>query len=101
MDPRIDEIEDRIYRISTFVPEINEPGGDGNRRGYQRRSITWALHDYRRRRGQRRLNLLAEIMQPTTLRLLQEAGLRGGDRCLDLGCGGGNVVLDTACASVT
>jgi SAM-dependent methyltransferase len=46
--------------------------------------------------GKRRLNLLAEIMQPTTLRLLQEAGLRDGDRCLDLGCGGGNVVLDLA-----
>ncbi len=37
--------------------------------------------------GKQRLNLLAEIMQPTTLRLLQQAGLRSGDRCLDLGCG--------------
>ena len=46
--------------------------------------------------GKRRLNLLAEIMQPTTLRLLAEAGLRSVDRCLDLGCGGGNVVLDIA-----
>ena len=46
--------------------------------------------------GKRRLNLLAEIMQPTTLRLLEDAGLRRGDRCLDLGCGGGNVVLDIA-----
>jgi SAM-dependent methyltransferase len=46
--------------------------------------------------GKRRLDLLAEIMQPTTLRLLADAGLRGGDRCLDLGCGGGNVVLDMA-----
>ena len=46
--------------------------------------------------GKRRLNLLAEIMQPATLRLLAEAGLRGGDRCLDLGCGGGNVALDIA-----
>ena len=47
-------------------------------------------------RGKQRLNLLAEIMQPTTLRLLQQAGLRSGDRCLDLGCGGGDVVLDMA-----
>ena len=46
--------------------------------------------------GKRRLSLLAEIMRPTTLRLLDEAGLRRGDRCLDLGCGGGFVVLDIA-----
>jgi hypothetical protein len=46
--------------------------------------------------GKRRLDLLAEMMQPTTLRLLTDAGLRSGDRCLDLGCGGGNVVLDMA-----
>jgi hypothetical protein len=46
--------------------------------------------------GKRRLDLLAEIMRPTTLRLLEEAGLSSGDRCLDLGCGGGSVVLDMA-----
>jgi SAM-dependent methyltransferase len=46
--------------------------------------------------GKRRLDLLAEMMRPTTLRLLAEAGLSSGDRCLDLGCGGGNVVLDMA-----
>jgi len=46
--------------------------------------------------GKRRLDLLAEIMQPTTLRLLAEAGLRGGDRCPDLSCGGGNVTQDMA-----
>src|SRR5262249_53586723 len=44
--------------------------------------------------GKRRLNLLAEIFQPTTLRLLKSAGLHPGDRCLDLGCGGGHVALD-------
>ena len=46
--------------------------------------------------GKRRLNLLAEIFQPTTLRLLKDAGLHAGDRCLDLGCGGGHVALDMA-----
>ncbi len=46
--------------------------------------------------GKQRLDLLAEMMRPTTLRLLEQAGLRSGDRCLDLGCGGGNVVLDMA-----
>ena len=35
--------------------------------------------------GKRRLNLLAEIFQPTSLRLLKDAGLHAGDRCLDLG----------------
>ena len=46
--------------------------------------------------GKRRLSLLSEIMLPSTLRLLGEAGLRAGDRCLDAGCGGGHVVLDMA-----
>jgi len=46
--------------------------------------------------GKRRLNLLAEIFQPTTRRLLKDAGLHPGDRCLDLGCGGGHVALDMA-----
>jgi SAM-dependent methyltransferase len=46
--------------------------------------------------GKRRLDLLAELMRPTTLRLLEDAGLGSGDRCLDLGCGGGSVVLDMA-----
>jgi SAM-dependent methyltransferase len=46
--------------------------------------------------GKRRLNLLAEVFRPTTLRLLADAGLRSGDRCLDLGCGGGHVARDMA-----
>jgi len=46
--------------------------------------------------GKRRLDLLAEIFRPTTLRLLTDAGLRSGDRCLDVGSGGGHVGLDLA-----
>ena len=34
--------------------------------------------------GKRRLNLLAEIMEPATLRLLDDTGLRAGDRFHDL-----------------
>jgi SAM-dependent methyltransferase len=46
--------------------------------------------------GKRRLNLLAEIMRPTTLQLLTDVGVRTGDRCLDVGCGGGHVTLELA-----
>lgn len=42
--------------------------------------------------GKERLKLLAEVLQPTTLRLLQHnAKLSEGMRCLDVGCGGGFV----------
>lgn len=41
--------------------------------------------------GKRRLDLLAQIMAPTTDALLGRAGVRPGMRCLDLGCGGGHV----------
>jgi precorrin-6B methylase 2 len=46
--------------------------------------------------GKRRLDLLSDIMRETTLRLLEDAQLRGGDRVLDVGCGGGHVALDMA-----
>ena len=41
--------------------------------------------------GKERLNLLSEVMFPTTSQLLQRVGLRKGMKCLDMGCGGGHV----------
>jgi hypothetical protein len=38
--------------------------------------------------GKWRLNLLADIMRPTTLALLAQAGVREGQTCVDVGCGG-------------
>ncbi len=46
--------------------------------------------------GKRRLDLLSDIMRETTQRLLEDAGLKRGDRVLDVGCGGGHVALDMA-----
>jgi len=46
--------------------------------------------------GKRRLNLLAEIMRPTTLELFDMAGVREGHLCVDVGCGGGHATLDLA-----
>jgi predicted O-methyltransferase YrrM len=45
------------------------------------------------RQGKERLKLLAEVMFPTTSRLLGDVGLRAGMRCLDVACGGGDVTL--------
>lgn len=41
--------------------------------------------------GARRLNLLAEVMGPTTEALLHAAGIAAGMTCLDVGCGVGHV----------
>jgi len=46
--------------------------------------------------GKDRLNVLAAVMRPTTLALLQRAGIAPGRRCLDVGCGGGHVAIDMA-----
>jgi SAM-dependent methyltransferase len=46
--------------------------------------------------GKWRLNLLAEIMRPTTLALLAQAGVRKGQTCVDVGCGGGHMTLELA-----
>src|SRR5213080_4302867 len=43
--------------------------------------------------GKKRLDLLARVMLPTTMQLLDRVGLIRGMKCLDVGCGGGHVAL--------
>jgi predicted O-methyltransferase YrrM len=43
------------------------------------------------RAGNERLELLAQVMLPTTSHLLATIGLGAGMQCLDVGCGGGHV----------
>ena len=46
--------------------------------------------------GRERLRLLARVMRPASLALLERAGVTAGLRCLDVGCGGGDVTFDLA-----
>jgi ubiquinone/menaquinone biosynthesis C-methylase UbiE len=46
--------------------------------------------------GRERLRVLGRVMRPTTLPLLERAGVTSGLRCLDVGCGGGDVTFDLA-----
>ena len=48
------------------------------------------------RAGAERLHLLNRAKWPTTEQLLRSVGLRAGMRCLDLGCGSGDVTLKMA-----
>ena len=48
------------------------------------------------RAGAERLHLLNRAKWPTTEQLLSSVGLRAGMRCLDLGCGSGDVTLNMA-----
>ncbi len=43
--------------------------------------------------GKKRLDLLARVMLPTTIQLLDRVGLIRGMKCLDVGCGGGHVAM--------
>jgi ubiquinone/menaquinone biosynthesis C-methylase UbiE len=46
--------------------------------------------------GRERLRVLGRVMHPSTTALLDRCGLRDGMRCLDAGCGGGDVSLELA-----
>jgi protein-L-isoaspartate O-methyltransferase len=43
--------------------------------------------------GKVRLDLLARVMLPTTVQLLDRVGMGRGMKCLDAGCGSGHVAL--------
>ena len=43
--------------------------------------------------GKKRLDLLARVMLPTTVQLLNRVDLVRGMKCLDVGCGGGHVAM--------
>ena len=46
--------------------------------------------------GRERLRVLARVMWPTTSALFVRLGIASTDRCLDLGCGGGDVTRELA-----
>jgi SAM-dependent methyltransferase len=46
--------------------------------------------------GRERLRILARVLQPTTNALLSEVGIPPSFRCLDFGCGGGDVTMSLA-----
>lgn len=49
--------------------------------------------------GRERLRLLSEVMGPSTGALLNEVGVTAGSKCLDIGCGGGDVTFELARAA--
>jgi ubiquinone/menaquinone biosynthesis C-methylase UbiE len=46
--------------------------------------------------GRARLLVLSRVMRPTTLSLLNQAGIQPGMKCLEIGCGSGDVAFDLA-----
>src|ERR1700728_634758 len=79
----------RMVRCFTPVQEVAEMSARGQ-------TIVGAYAIAGGKEGKERLDLLADAMRATTLELLESAGLKSGDRCLDAGSGGGHVALDMA-----
>lgn len=46
--------------------------------------------------GRERMRVVARVLRPTTLALLERAGVVAGMACLDVGCGAGEVTFDLA-----
>jgi SAM-dependent methyltransferase len=46
--------------------------------------------------GRERMRVVGRVMRPSTLRLLERVGVSEGMRCLDVGCGAGEVTFDLA-----
>jgi ubiquinone/menaquinone biosynthesis C-methylase UbiE len=46
--------------------------------------------------GRARLVVLSRVMRPTTLSLLDRAGIRPGMHCLEVGCGSGDIAFELA-----
>src|SRR5215813_15400646 len=46
--------------------------------------------------GRERLRILARVMRPTSLALLERAGLEAGMKVLEIGSGGGDLAFDIA-----
>lgn len=46
--------------------------------------------------GRNRLRILSRVMRPTSLALLERAGLTAGMKVLEIGCGGGDLAFDIA-----
>ncbi|HEV8428606.1 MAG TPA: hypothetical protein VGQ41_11960 [Pyrinomonadaceae bacterium] len=45
-------------------------------------------------KGHERLKLLSRVMHPSTAAVFDQAGIAAGMKCLDIGCGSGDVTIE-------